>query len=73
MDKKELEMAVLHSDLEDIVKLEVIRCIETAKEKKIGDWNSSPYIRGKELNNDKLEITYANSNRNKEIKNFFKC
>lgn len=30
MSKEELEIAVLHSDLKDDVKLEIIRCIEKA-------------------------------------------
>ena len=58
MEKEELETAVLHSDLTDPIKLEIIRCIETAKETETVDWNSVPHIRSRELDNDKLEITY---------------
>ena len=60
MEKEELETAVLHSDLTDPIKLEIIRCIETAKEneKETVNWNSVPLIRSRELDNDKLEITY---------------
>ena len=69
MTKEELELNVLHSDLEDEVKLEIIRCIETAKPMEVVDWNSIPHSRRigdfketkktvKDFNSGKLEIKY---------------
>ena len=54
MSKEDLEKEVLHSNLSDEAKLEVIRCIEKAKENV--SWNSLPHIKGKAFNQD--DITY---------------